>query len=160
MAEIEARIENGWTLYGHPFFIFRLEELVTEVEELMALDPDGFHHHPIYKLWECVDHQILVGVPRDPGDKLFNQGNTLGLKNRHWRRVKKGLPQRYRLFFQFRSSAPKTIIYAWLNDDRTLRKDGDRSDVYAVFAKMLSSRKMPGSFQELLDSANPIEKAR
>ena len=52
----------------------------------------------------------------------------------HWFRVKKqGLLPRYRLFFQFRSEAPKTIIYAWLNDERTLRKAGDKNDVYAVF---------------------------
>lgn len=57
---------------------------------------------------------------------------------------------RYRLFFQFRSEAPKTIIYAWLNDERTLRKAGDKNDVYAVFTTMLKNAKMPNSFAELM----------
>lgn len=156
MTEVETRIENGWALYGHPFFISRLEELVDEIEHLVEADPDGFHTHPHFKLHECVHNQIVAVVPANPGDKLFDQGNTLGAKNRHWRRIKKGLPKRYRLFFQYRSAAPQSIIYAWLNDECTLRKDGARTDVYAVFQKMLSSGNMPNTFEELLAAADPM----
>ena len=38
-----------------------------------------------------------------------------------------------KLFFQFNSNAPKTIIYVWMNDETTQRKAGSKTDVYAVF---------------------------
>ena len=44
---------------------------------------------------------------------------------RGWRRVKGiGLPGRTRLFYKF-SARRKVIVYAWLNDAKTLRKQGD-----------------------------------
>lgn len=156
MTDSEIRVSNGWALYGHPFFIARLTALIEDVESLMESDPHEFHHHPNYKLFECVQEQVETVVPVNPGADRFVQGNTLGKDHRHWRRVKKGLPNRYRLFFQFRSSAPQTIIYAWLNDRATLRKSGSRSDVYVVFQAMLRSGKMPGSYIELLDAAKAL----
>jgi len=150
------RIENGWALYAHPFFIGRLTDLIETAEALAASDPDGFHHHPHYKLLECVQTQVEHVVPANPAAPVFLQGSTLGATHRHWRRVKKGLPQRYRLFFQFRSTAPQTIIYAWLNDESTLRKAGARTDVYAVFQQMLKAGKMPDSYDALLKVAQSL----
>ncbi|OAJ46233.1 type II toxin-antitoxin system YhaV family toxin [Pseudomonas marginalis] len=150
MTESTVHIENGWALYAHPFFVLRLEELTVEIERAAASDPAGFHHHPAYKLFDAVTCNILRNVPADPAHPCYRQGKTLGRDFLHWFRVKKqGMLPRYRLFFQFRSDAPKTIIYAWLNDERTLRKAGDKNDVYAVFTAMLKSGKMPNSFAEL-----------
>jgi toxin YhaV len=145
-------------LYGHPFFIARLTTLVDEVEALVVADPDGFHHHSHYKLLECVQHQIETVVPRNPGDPLFSLGSTLGRAHSHWRRVKRGLPQRYRLFFQYRSAAPQTIIYAWLNDEATLRKAGAKTDVYAVFKHLLQAGKVPDSYSALLSASRALPK--
>jgi toxin YhaV len=64
---------------------------------------------------------------------------------------------RYRLFFQFRTDAPKTIIYVWLNDLDSIRKDGDKHDVYAVFASMLNAGKVPGDFSALLAQCSPYD---
>jgi toxin YhaV len=156
LTDSEVRIQNGWSLYGHPFFIARLTALIDEVEALAEANPEGFHRHPHYTLLECVQHQVETVVPRNPGDAVFSLGNTLGKDHRHWRRAKKALPQRYRLFFQYRSTAPQTIIYAWLNDEMTLRKAGAKTDVYTVFRHMLSSGKIPDTYSVLLQAAQSL----
>jgi toxin YhaV len=157
LPENSVTTENGWALYGHPFFIERLSDLTWRVQTLIERDPDGFHHHPEFKLWESVSEYVQHRVPSDPSHGDYRQGSTLGKSNQHWFRVKKGLPQRYRLFFQFRSTAPKTIIYAWLNDETTLRKAGARTDVYAVFSAMLKGGKIPNSFNELFDACHTMD---
>lgn len=158
MTESTIHIENGWALYAHPLFVMRLDELTGAVEKIAAADPDSFHHHPIYKLFDAVSTNILINVPSDPAHPCYRQGKTLGRDYLHWFRVKKqGMPPRYRLFFQFRSEAPKTIIYAWLNDERTIRKDGDKHDVYAVFTAMLKNGKMPNSFAELIAACDALQ---
>jgi len=68
---------------------------------------DGFATHPTVKLLKAVVHAILDEVPADPASPLFEQGNTLGEGHRHWRRVKRRLPPRYRLFFDSRVSSPR-----------------------------------------------------
>jgi toxin YhaV len=80
---------------------------------------------------------MTVTVPVNPADPLFRLGHTLGKSHGNWRRIKKGLPQRYRLFFMFASNPLPVVIYAWLNDEDTLRKEGSRTDVYEVFKRML-----------------------
>ena len=77
----------------------------------------------------------------------FRQGNTLGADNRQWFRAK--FHQRYRLFFRF-SSKEKVIVYAWVNDENTLRKAGSRTDPYAVFRAMLNAGNPPSTMAELL----------
>jgi toxin YhaV len=57
------------------------------------------------------------------------------------------------LFFKF-TTAQKSIVHGWLNDQSTLRKDGDRNDVYAVLARMLNSGTVPGSLGQLLQSSS------
>ena len=42
------------------------------------------------------------------------------------------------MFFKF-FSADKSIFFAWLNDENTLRHDGAKTDCYAVFSDMLES---------------------
>ncbi|HCF3816865.1 TPA: type II toxin-antitoxin system YhaV family toxin [Pseudomonas aeruginosa] len=148
---------NGWQLFGHPLFIERLDALVAEAEALSEVSPDDFHKHSLYKLYEKVEDAVLQRVPADPCSATYHLGNTLGEDFRHWKRVKSGLPDRYRLFFQYRSDAPKSIIYAWLNDNLTLRKAGARTDVYRVFRAMLEGGRMPNSFQELMRAATPME---
>jgi toxin YhaV len=75
----------------------------------------------------------------------------------NWRRVKKGLPQRYRLFFMFASNPLAVLIYTWLNDERTLRKEGSRTDVYEVFKRMLERGKAPSSIEELIQASMDLQ---
>ncbi|MBY8252272.1 type II toxin-antitoxin system YhaV family toxin [Vibrio fluvialis] len=154
----EIPVFNGYELHALTIFQTILDELTKEVERLQAKDPHGFYDHPKTKLMLGVLSSITELVPENPNHADFSQGLTLGKKHTSWRRVKKkNLPPRYRLFFQFSSQAPKTIIYAWLNDETTQRKAGAKTDVYAVFEKMLKGGKVPNTWAELCKAANPLK---
>ncbi|MBB2805890.1 hypothetical protein XarbCFBP7604_09885 [Xanthomonas arboricola] len=159
MAQDELTAVNGWALYAFDLFHERLEELVAAAEQIENDDPDGFPSHPIVKLLVCVNKAIRNSVPSDPSHTDFRQGLTLGRGMSHWCRVKRLLPQRYRLFFQYRSNAPKIIIYAWLNDEATLRKAGAKSDCYAVFRAMVSRGLIPNSFEDLRKASSSLPSA-
>lgn len=147
--EVKPTIRNGWQLKCFALFLRRLEELVEYVEELERDDPEGFQHHAATKLLMSVWKAVEENVPSNPGASQF-QCATLGNGGR-WRRVKQGLPQRYRLFFQF-NTPEKTIIYVWLNDENCLRKAGAKTDVYQTFLGMTKMGKIPSGFAELLTS--------
>jgi len=80
----------------------------------------------------------------------FRLGKTLGSEYANWRRVKKGMPDRYRLFFRFVSSPVQLIVYVWFNDEDTLRKAGSKTDVYEGFKRMLMRGEVPASINALL----------
>jgi toxin YhaV len=150
-------IVNGWNLYVSDIFESQLDKLVKEAEALAEKDPDNFYHHPKYKLLLAISDNIYQKIPLNPNDVKYRLGGTLGKKHSHWRRLKKNnLPDRYRLFFQFRSDS-KTIIYGWFNDDSTLRKDGAKTDVYAVFEAMLKSGNPPATWEGLLKKARLLK---
>ncbi len=92
---------------------------------------------------------ILDEIPRDPASPAYEQGNTLGAHARGWRRAK--FLGRFRLFFRF-DRASKVIVYAWVNDENTLRKAGAASDPYAVFRAMLVAGNPPHDWASLLDA--------
>jgi toxin YhaV len=90
--------------------------------------------HPKAKLLKRRLELILDEVPRDPNAVEYRLGNTLGPAHRHWRRAR--FLERFRLFYRF-SAVQKAIVYAWVNDETTLRKAGARTDPYAIFNKRL-----------------------
>jgi toxin YhaV len=141
---------NQWQLRYFDYFAAKLTELEQEVTQLRSRDPEGYKSHPQTKLLASLYHCVLERVPRDPTHREFWLGNTLGQTNRHWRRVKQGMPHRYRLFFQFGSMPVKTIVYVWYNDPQTLRKAGAKTDVYEVFKKLLAAGEIPSSLAELI----------
>ncbi len=141
---------NQWQLRYFDGFAAKLTELEQEVTQLRSRDPEGYKSHPPTKLLASLYQCVLERVPRDPTHREFWLGNTLGQTNRHWRRVKQGMPHRYRLFFQFGSMPVKTIVYVWYNDQRTLRKAGAKTDVYEVFKRLLAAGEIPSSLAELL----------
>lgn len=143
---------NGWALYAYTLFAEQLKCLKQEVQKLAQGDPDGYKTHPKTKLLASIYRAITVRVPGNPDSREFLQGKTLGQNHGHWRRVKNGLPNRYRLFFRF-SSSPPVIVYVWINDDGTLRKAGAKTDCYTVFSKMLKSGTVPDSINELLEKS-------
>lgn len=146
-------IANGWGLFYFPLFKERLDGLEHDVMALAKKDPEGFGRHPKTKLLKTVVANVSCDVPRDPDDPSFRLGKTLGDQHTHWRRVKKhSLPPRYRLFFRFVSTR-KVIVYAWLNDDHTLRKEGDKNDVYEAFKRMLRRGDVPTCFDDLLNES-------
>jgi toxin YhaV len=149
----EPVVRNGWTLLVWRDFAPKLAELERLARRLREADPEGARHHPQVRFFAQLLHLIHHAIPADPAGPQFLQGNTLGPQHRAWRRAK--FAQRYRLFFRFHSPS-KTIVYVWLNDERTLRNAGARSDPYAVFRHMLESRRPPTDFSELLGESDPL----
>jgi len=147
-------IVNGWRLYGHPLFDRQLDRLVEQVEALAAKDPRGYGSAPATKLLVTLNRLVREIVPRNPNAAEFRLGNALGPDNRHWFRAK--FHQRYRLFFRF-SSRAKVIVYAWVSDEKTLRKAGSKTDPYAVFRAMLEAGDPPGSMDGLMARVREIE---
>ena len=147
-------IANGWTLYYYRTFKAALEELEAAVSKLAADDPKGYKTHPKTKLLASVYRAITVLVPANPDAPDFRLGRTLGADNTNWRRVKKGMPDRYRLFFRFASSPVKVIVYVWFNDEDTLRKAGSKTDVYETFKRMLARGVVPRTIYDLLRDAS------
>ena len=151
--EPERMSTNGWQLYYFRAFQTALDELETTVTQLAAKDPKGYKTHPKTKLLASVYRAITQQVPANPDAPEFRLGKTLGSAATHWRRVKKGMPERYRLFFRFASSPIQIIIYVWFNDENTLRKAGAKTDVYETFKRMLARGQVPGSIEELLNTS-------
>lgn len=141
---------NGWQVFYHKAFAAALDELEAGVTKLAAKDPKGYKAHPKTRLLASVYEAITQRVPANPGDAQFRLGKTPGSANKHWRRVKKGLPERYRLFFRFASKPVRLIVFAWLNDEDTLRKAGSKTDVYATFQRMVARGEVPGDIEALV----------
>ena len=138
---------HGWTLLFHVAVVEQLRKLHTAVQRAERSDPKGFEGNANVKLFRALSQLILEVVPSDPARSEFRQGNTLGPAYRHWRRAKIG--RRFRLFFRYDSKA-KVIVYAWVNDEETLRSAGSKSDPYAVFAKMLAQGNPPDDWAALI----------
>ncbi len=145
--------KNGWNLFQFKPFARRLQALTQDVTRLAQVDPTGYKKHPKTKLLASVYQSMTVTVPINPADPVFRLGHTLGKSHGNWWRVKKGLPQRYRLFFMFASKPLTVVIYAWLNDEDNLRKDGSRADVYKVFKRMLERGEVPSTIDELIQGS-------
>lgn len=145
---------QGWHLFGWRGFQPRFRQLVEEVEELRADDPTEYKRHPTTKLLAAVYRLMVRRIPRDPSASRFQLGDTPGPAYSQWYRAKY---RRYRLFYRFRSDA-KIIVYAWLNDEATLRGQGARTDPYVVFRKMLERGRPPTTWNQLLEESDPLQR--
>ena len=141
---------NGWQIYYFQTFADALDELEAEVTALAAVDPRGYKAHPKTRLLASVYKAVTERVPANPDNPDFRLGKTLGKRYANWRRVKRGMPDRYRLFFRFASRPVKLIVYVWFNDEDTLRKAGSRTDVYETFQRMLARGEVPDSIDHLV----------
>ncbi|EMV8752082.1 type II toxin-antitoxin system YhaV family toxin [Escherichia coli] len=141
---------HGWTLLFHDCVIEQLQKLHAAVLRAQENGPEGFESNANVKLFRALSQLMLDVVPGDPARDEFRQGNTLGHAHRHWRRAKIG--RRFRLFFRYDSKA-KIIIYAWVNDEQTLRSSGSKSDPYAVFEKMLGRGNPPDEWNALVQAS-------
>lgn len=147
---------RDWRLYAFAPFAERLAALKNAVERLRARNPESYRRHPTAVLLASVYKAITEAVPSDPDHPDFRVGHTLGASNAHWRRVKRGLPARYRLFYRFATNPAPMIVYVWLNDETTLRKAGARTDVYAVFQRMLARGEVPTDLEDLKRQSTTI----
>jgi toxin YhaV len=139
--------KHGWTLLFHTCLIEQLQKLNAATDRACAADPENFESNANVKLFRALSQLILETIPNNPAREEYRQGTTLGPDYRHWRRTKIG--QRFRLFFRYDSKA-RLIIYAWVNDEHTLRNTGCKTDPYAVFQRMLKRGNPPNDWLALL----------
>ena len=137
---------HGWTLLFHDCLIDQLRKLDRAVRRAQGNDPERFASNANVKLFQALSRLMLEVVPQDPSRDEYRQGNTLGARYRHWRRARIG--RRFRLFFRYDAKA-RVIVYAWVNDQRTLRPSGSRTDPYSVFARMLARGNPPDNWAAL-----------
>ncbi len=138
---------NGWTLLFHECLIDQLRKLHNAVQRAQRSDPAGFASNANVKLFHALSRLMLEVIPLDPSRGEYRQGSTLGPRYRHWRRARIG--RRFRLFFRYDARA-KVIVYAWVNDQSTLRSSESRTDPYAVFARMLTRGNPPDDWASLM----------
>ena len=148
---------KGWDIYFFKIFEKQLLNLKEEVSELKQKDPLSYKNNTKTKFLKRVYEAITTVPSLGPNHPAFFLGKTLGNKHKEWRRVKSPLPSRYRLFFRF-STKKSLINYAWLNDANTLRKEGSKTDVYAVFKQKLANNEVPSRLDELVSSSLTFEK--
>lgn len=141
-------VVNGWTIIAHPLFIEQIEKLISAVEAERKSKPKEYRQGANCKLLRAIYEIVFSRIPSNPTDKRYRQGDTLGENYKHWFRDKFG-NGRFRLFFRFHSGA-KIIAYAWVNDEKSLREYGARTDAYAVFKSMLESGTPPDSWDALV----------
>ncbi|TGD98278.1 type II toxin-antitoxin system YhaV family toxin [Methylobacterium nonmethylotrophicum] len=144
---------DGWAVYAHPLFLDQLEGLVAEAARVKGKNPEGYTGTRAAKLLAAVLKVAFEIVPADPARPEYRQGTTLGPEYKHWFRVE--FLQQYRLFYRYRDTAAhKVIILAWVNDERTLRAYGSRSDAYATFRRMLQHGNPPDDWTALMEAAS------
>lgn len=143
---------HGWTVCTHPLFLDQLEKLTGAVEALARKKPEAYRDSANAKLLAALVGLVFDKIPRDPASTAYMQGKTLGAAHRHWFRAKFG-GGRFRLFFRY-STRAKVIIFAWVNDENTLRTYGSKTDAYAVFKAMLEGGNPPDDWADLLGAAS------
>ncbi len=127
-------VVNGWTLLYHPVFGDRYAALRDQARSLKRdLDDASWSRHPTTKLIAGVRNLMLEVIPRDP---LAAEYHLRGDLKDFYRASGLGLPKRYRLFW-VASRQARAVIYLYLNDGTTLRKEGARSDPYVQFQAMV-----------------------
>lgn len=146
-------MEPQWSLLFHQCLIDQLDRLTAAADRARATHPKTAHENANVKLRAALARLILETIPADPASDEFRQGNTPGAGFRHWRRAKIG--RRFRLFFRY-DSGSRVIIYAWVNDENTLRSAGSKSDPYAVFQKMLGRGNPPDEWNALMRASRKI----
>lgn len=140
----------GWTILAHPLFLAQIEKLVAAAHaEQSGLSTEV---GPNAKLLGHLLDLAFDKIPRDPANPAFRHGGTLGENRKNWFRAKTG-NGRYRLFYRFQSSA-RIIVYAWVNDEYSLRTYGSKTDAYATFAKMLDAGSPPNDWDSLVAAAS------
>ncbi|MHB8369835.1 MAG: type II toxin-antitoxin system YhaV family toxin [Leptospirales bacterium] len=142
---------NGWTIFAHPMFLDPLETLIQKVQGLKQKDPGGFTRKNATKRLAAIAKLAFEVIPQEPARSEYRQGHTLGAEHKHWLRAK--FFQQYRLFFRYHAPS-KVIVYAWVNDEETLRSYESRVDAYQVFRKMLENDRPPEDWDRLLSEAS------
>lgn len=141
---------NDWNILAHPLFLNQLDSLLLQVERLREKYPHSYQTKNATKRLAAIYQLAFSVIPNDPTRSEYRQGHTLGDNYKHWFRAK--FFQQYRLFFRYHSQH-RVILYAWVNDARSLRAYGAKTDAYRIFQKMLDDGNPPDSWNTLLEQA-------
>ena len=141
---------HGWTPLFRGYLVNQLSKRHHAVQRAQRSDPTGLAFNANVKLFHARSRLMLEVIPQDPSRDEYRQGNTLGPRHRHWRSARIG--RRLRLFFRYDARA-KVIVYAWVNDQSTLRSSGSRNDPYTVFARMLAQGNPPDNWASLMTAS-------
>lgn len=144
---------DGWTLLFHDMMVGQLRSLAEAVRQARTKDPNGYRGKANVRVLAAIAKLVLSTIPQHPGHANYRIGNTMGEDYRHWSRAKFG--QRFRLFFRYDSRA-KIIIFAWVNDETTLRARGSKTDPYAVFKGMIECGNPPDGWDDLMAAAGDL----
>lgn len=139
-----------WSVFLFHLLYDRLTFLHERIKRIPESKRQG---HPDIKLYVAVVG-AMARVRQNPTEKIYQLGNTLTKSHRDWRRIKEGLPPRYRLFFKF-FSTHKEIYFVWLNNETTLRQAGAKTDCYNVFLRLLHSETVPSDREALHIKSTP-----
>jgi toxin YhaV len=136
---------NGWRVLFNEPFTTAYGDLSAKSRKLKSsLGTKEFQQHPDVKLFSALYRVIYEVVPDNPSHPDFRLEGQL----RKFRRVKgKGLPARLRLFFIFMQST-NTMIFLYINDRRSLRKEGDSKDPYERFSRLVQQGVIGSDFDE------------
>lgn len=89
---------NGWQIFFYPLFNTQWIELREKVKKLKdELPKEEFIKHPDAKLLKALNIGIKEKIAQDPFASYFLLQKPL---QKYGRLKKKGLPERYRLFFK------------------------------------------------------------
>ena len=121
----------------HKFYSDRVDSLKQEIKQLKeSLTKEEFSQHPDVKFVVRIREATKEIIPEDPDRKEYQLYGNL----KKYRRYKQGL-QRYRLFFAF-AKKPPIILYLYLNDKSSLRKEGSKNDPYCIFSKLVDKKQV------------------
>ena len=148
---------GDWSLLFHRCVLEQLERLKAASDKAIANSPQNALENANVRFYAALAKLMLETIPSDPARDEYRQGNTMGPDFRHWRRARIG--RRFRLFFRY-DSRTKVIVYAWVNDEKTLRTAGSKNDPYTVFKKMLSRGNPPDDWNKLQSESIPQKVAR
>lgn len=150
MSSTQSLIINGWNIFAHPLFLNQLDSLLLEVESLRQKYPHSYQTKNATKRLAAIYQLAFSIIPDDPTRSEYRQGHTLGDNYKHWFQAK--FFQQYRLFFRYHTQH-RIILYAWVNDTRSLRAYGTKTDAYRVFQNMLKAGNPPDNWNALLEQA-------
>jgi len=146
-------VVNGWTLLFHEALIGQVKTLADACRRARRADAKNFRSNANVKLFAALAKLLLEIIPADPTRPEHRQGNTLGEAYRHWFRAK--FFGRFRLFFRY-DSRSRIIVYTRVNDERSLRQRGGKSDPYEVFRRMLASGNPPNEWAALVGNSDEL----
>lgn len=130
-------MKPNYLLKCHKFYSDRIDSLKQEIKELKNfLTEEEFSKHPDVKFAVRVRKASKEIIPEDPDRQEYQLHGDL----KKYRRYKQGL-QRYRLFFAF-SNKPSVILYLYINDKSSLRKEGSKNDPYILFSKFVDKKQV------------------